>query len=150
MIEKISKTRGKKMKEYTLEDIKIGLTEEFKTQITEKMQTDFRDNTGDINPMHCDETFAKTKGFDKKLVFGMLTASFFSCLVGVYLPGKNCLFQECKDLKFHKPVFIGDELTVRGEVIEIDERFRRITIKATIRNQNATKVCSAKLIAGVL
>lgn len=138
------------MNEYQLEDIKIGMTEKFKVQITEKMQNDFRENTGDINPMHCDENFAKQKGFDNKIVFGMLTASFFSTLVGVYLPGKNCLFQECKDIRFHTPVFIGDELTIQGEVIEIDERFKRITIKAIIRNQNEKKVCSAKLIAGVL
>lgn len=138
------------MNEYTLDDIKIGMTEEFKVQITEKMQNDFRNNTGDINPMHTDEDFAQEKGFDNILVFGMLTASFFSTLVGVYLPGKNCLFQECKDIRFHSPVFVGDELTIKGEVIEIDDRFGRIIIKATIRNQENKKVCSGKLIAGVV
>jgi len=138
------------MNEYKLEDIKIGMTEEFKVKVTEKMQNDFRENSGDINPMHSNEEFAKEKGFDKILVFGMLTASFFSTLVGVYLPGKNCLFQECKDIRFHNPVFVGDELEIKGEVIEIDERFRRITVKAIIRNQDGKKVCSAKLIAGVV
>lgn len=138
------------MNEYQLEDIKIGMTEEFKVQITAQMQDDFRRLTGDINPMHQDEKFAQERGFTNKLVFGMLTASFFSTLVGVYLPGKNCLFQECKDIKFHNPVFIGDELTIKGEVTEIDDRFKRITIKATIRNQELKKVCSAKLITGIL
>jgi len=80
----------------------------------------------------------------------MLTASFFSTLVGVYLPGKNCLFQECKDIRFHSPVFIGDTLKITGQVVEIDNRFNRITLKANIRNQEEKKVCSAKLIAGVL
>ena len=138
------------MNEYKLEDIKIGMIEKFKVKITEKMQNDFREITGDVNPMHLDDEFANKNGFNKKLVFGMLTASFFSTLVGVYLPGKNCLFQECKDIRFHNPVFIGDELEIKGEVIEIDDRFKRITIKAVIRNQNDKKVCSAKLIAGVL
>lgn len=138
------------MKEYKLEDIRLGMAEEFKVKITKKMQEDFRENIGDINPMHSDENFSKQKGFEKPLVFGMLTASFFSKLVGVYLPGKNCLFQECKDIRFHSPVFVGDELTIKGEVVEIDERFKRITIKATIRNQTQKKVCSGKLIVGVL
>ena len=80
----------------------------------------------------------------------MLTASFYSKLVGVYLPGRNALFQECKDLMFHSPVFIGDILNIKGEVISIDDRFKRITIKAVIRNQHNKKVCSAKLIAGVI
>lgn len=138
------------MNEYKLEDITLGMAEEFKVKITEKMQNDFRKNSGDINPMHRDQAFAKEKGFEKPLVFGMLTASFFSSLVGVYLPGKNCLFQECKEIRFHSPVFIGDELTIKGEVVEIDERFRRITVKAVIRNQKQKKVCSGKLIAGVV
>ena len=86
------------MNEYKIEDIEIGMKEEFKVQITEKMQNEFRDNTGDINPMHSDPDFAKEKGFDDTLVFGMLTASFFSTLVGVYLPGKNCLFQDRKSV----------------------------------------------------
>lgn len=138
------------MNEYKLEEIYVGMKEEFSVRITEKMQNDFRKNTGDINPMHSDKNFAKQKGFNDVLVFGMLTASFFSTLVGVYLPGKNCLFQECKDIRFHSPVFIGDTLTILGQVVEIDNRFNRITIKATIRNQLQKKVCSAKLIAGVL
>ena len=123
------------MNEYKLEDIQIGMTQNFNVQITEKMQNDFRQNTGDINPMHSNQEFAKEKGFDQPLVFGMLTASFFSTLVGVYLPGKNCLFQECKEIRFHNPVFVGDKLEIQGEVIEIDDRFKRITIKAIIRNQ---------------
>lgn len=137
------------MNEYKLEDIQLGMKEEFKVLITEKMQNDFRDISGDINPMHSSKEFAEEKGFKDKLVFGMLTASFFSKLVGVYLPGENCLFQECKNIRFHKPVFVGDELNVIGEVTEIDDRFKRITIKGTIRNQNGDKVCSATLIAGV-
>ena len=138
------------MNEYKFEDIKINMSEEFSVKITEKMQNDFRDNINDTNPIHCDKEFAVDRGFDNVLVFGMLTASFFSKLIGVYLPGKNALFQECKNLLFHHPVYIGDTLNIKGEVVEIDERFKRITIKAIIRNQNNVKVCSAKLIAGVI
>ncbi len=138
------------MNEYELKDLKIGMTEEFCVKITEEMQDNFRQITGDINPMHSDKKFAKQRGFLDKLVFGMLTASFFSKLVGVYLPGKNCLFQECKDIRFHSPVFVGNELTVKGEITEIDERFGRLVIKATIHNQENKKVCSAKLMVGVL
>ena len=138
------------MNEYKFEDIKLNMVEEFKVEVTQKMQDDFKTNIGDINPIHSDKEFEQSKGFNNILVFGMLTASFYSKLVGVYLPGKNAIFQECKDLMFHNPVYIGDILQIKGEVIEIDERFKRITIKAIIRNQNNKKVCSAKLIAGVI
>ena len=137
------------MKEYELKDMQHGMTAEFSVIITEEMQNQFREITGDVNPMHHSKEFALEKGFPDKLVFGMLTASFFSTLVGVYLPGKNCLFQECQNIRFHAPVFVTDKLTIKGEVAEIDERFGRITVKATVRNQENKKVCSAKLIAGV-
>lgn len=137
------------MNEYKLDDIEIGMSESFEVTITEEMQNKFRETTGDINPMHSESEHAIEKGFKDKLVYGMLTASFFSTLVGVYLPGKNCLFQECKDILFHNPVYIGDKLTITGEVKEIDERFNRITVKAIIRNEDGKKVCSGKLIAGV-
>ena len=133
------------MNRYNIEDIHVGMQEEFSVTVTEKMQEDFRSNTGDINPIHHDTEFAEEKGFKDKLVFGMLTASFFSTLVGVYLPGENCLFQECKNIRFHAPVFVGDTLNINGEVVEVDERFNRITIKATIRNQIGKKVCSRKI-----
>ena len=129
------------MKEYELKDIQLGMTAEFGVTITEKMQNHFREMTGDVNPMHESKEFALEKGFPDKLVFGMLTASFFSTLVGVYLPGKNCLFQECQNIRFHAPVFVGDELTIKGEVTEIDERFKRITVKAIIRNKENKKIC---------
>lgn len=130
------------MNEYKLEDIKLNMQENFTVQITEKMQDDFRKTTGDVNPMHSNQEYAKEQGFSNPLVFGMLTTSFFSTLVGVYLPGKNSLFQECKDIRFHSPVFVGDTLTVNGKVTEIDDRFNRVTIKADIRNQDKKKVCS--------
>lgn len=88
-------------------------------------------------------------GYNDKLVYGMLTASFYSKLVGVYLPGEYCLFHEC-DVQWPKPVYIGDVLTVVGKVIEKNEQFRRIKIKAFIKNQNGDKVSRAVLTVGVL
>ena len=75
-------------------------------------------------------------GGDKdRMVYGMYTASLYSMLVGVYLPGERRLFHEC-DIHFCAPVYIGDVLTVRGSVKEIDPRFSRIVLKAEIRNQD--------------
>lgn len=138
------------MNKYNLEDIKLGMMEEFKVKVTQEMQDKFREISGDVNPMHSNCKFAQKQGFSNVLVYGMLTAAFFSKLVGVYLPGEKCLFQECKDIKFHLPVYINDELNVKGEIVDIDERFRRITIKALIYNKDEKKVCSAKLIVGII
>ena len=99
--------------------------------------------------MHTDSEHAKKYGYDNVLVYGMLTASFYSTLAGMYLPGQLCLFQEC-DIKWNKPVYIGDRLKIYGIVKEIDRRFQRITVKAYIENEKKEKVSRAKLICGVL
>ena len=99
--------------------------------------------------MHTSPDWAKENGFNDSLVYGLLTTSFYSTLAGVYLPGKYCLLQEVS-AKFTKPVFVGDELTVSGEVMEVQETFRRIIIKARIVNQNGETVNRAKITAGVL
>ena len=88
-------------------------------------------------------------GYRDRLVYGMLTASFYSRLVGVYLPGEKCLFREC-DVQWPLPVYVGDRLTVVGKVKEVDERMQIIKIKAFIHNQNGEKVSRANLTVGVL
>ena len=101
------------MNEYTYEEIQIGQKESFKVTVTEEMLSSFKNITGDVNPLHNDEEYALEKGYPGRVSYGMLTASFLSTLAGVYLPGKYSLIHEVK-LKFAKPVFIGDELTIEG------------------------------------
>ncbi|MEG1016236.1 MAG: hotdog domain-containing protein, partial [Oscillospiraceae bacterium] len=80
---------------------------------------------------------------------GMLCASLFSTLAGVYLPGKYCLLHELTT-KFKKPVFVGDTLTVFGTVTEKSDALRRITVSAKIVNQDGVLVNKASIKAGIL
>ncbi len=134
---------------YTLTDLQIGLTERFTVTVTQQMQDSFTNMSGDINPLHLETAAAKRRGFQDKLVYGMLTASLYSTLVGVYLPGENCLFQECR-VSWPKPVYVGDTLQVVGRVTGIDQRFQRIEVKAYIENQKGERVSRAVLTVGVL
>ena len=137
------------MNEYTFEELAVGQEESFTAVITEEMMVRFRDISGDVNPLHTDEAFAKGKGFPGRVAYGMLVASLYSRLAGVHLPGRNCLLQSVQS-DFMKPVFIGDELTVTGKIIEKDESVRRLVIKAAIRNQEGKKVSKARIEAGVI
>lgn len=83
------------------------------------------------------------------LVYGLLVSSFYSTLAGVYLPGKYCLLHKV-ETQFCSPVFIGDELKISGKIIEKNDNFKQITIKAEVRNQDGKKVNRAKIIAGIL
>lgn len=136
------------LKSYTLAELSKGVTESFTVRITEEKMAQFRALSGDISPIHMDAAYAAERGFPGRVCYGMLVASFFSTLAGVYLPGEHCLLHSV-ETKFAKPVFIGDELTVTGVVDEVNEVFREITVKATVTNGTGKKVCRAVIKAGV-
>lgn len=136
------------MNHYTFDELKEGMSESFTVTVTKEMLEAFRHMSGDENPLHCDEAYAKDQGFPDRVVYGMLTASFYSTLAGVYLPGERCLLQEVNS-RFRAPVFVGDVLTIEGTVKERHEGFKRIRIAAVIRNREGKKVSSAEIWAGV-
>lgn len=137
------------IREYRYEDLQIGMREEFTVTITDKMLSMFHELTGDFNPLHCSREFALEHQYPDRVVYGMLTASLISTLGGVYLPGKYCLIHSVES-KFLRPVFVGDTLTVYGEITALHDAFRRIEIKVWIKNQNQEKVLRGILKAGVL
>lgn len=135
------------MNTYTYDEIEVGQAESFTVTVTEDMLASFKAITGDNNPLHNDEDFAKAKGQPGRVAYGMLTASFLSTLAGVYLPGERSLIQQV-EIKFAKPVYIGDTLTVTGQVAEKNDTVQRIELKVTITNQDDAKVLRGKM--GVL
>ena len=137
------------MNEYRITDIAAGQQEHFSVTVTEEMMAKFLDITGDVNPLHTDDEFAKEKGFPQRVTYGMLTASLISTLGGVYLPGTYCLIQGV-EVRFAKPVYIGDVLEVTGEAVKVDTDLRYLEIKVTIRNQRNEKVLRGLLKAGVM
>ncbi len=137
------------MNEYKFSDIEIGLEESFEVKIDTSMMDKFLDISNDINPLHVDSNYAKKKGFPNRVVYGLLTSSFYSTLVGVHLPGKYCILQGI-DIQFSKPVYIGDALKISGKVSYINEAYKQIEIKAFITNQNNEKVSKATIKTGVI
>lgn len=140
------------MNSYSFDELEIGHVEQFSVKITKEMEDCFRSITGDINPLHMDDDFAKDIGEGKFLshvAFGMLTASFYSTLAGVYLPGKYSLIHSV-DSKFLNPVYVGDELIITGMVNEKQDTFKLIQIKAKVYNQNGKCVSKADMKVLVL
>lgn len=137
------------MNNYRFEDLKIGMSESFTVTVTEEMMNSFLLLSGDDNPLHNDREFAISQGYNDKVVYGLLTTSFISKLVGVLLPGKYCLIQGI-ELKYSKPVYVGDILIVKGTVDELHESVKRMTVKAEIINQDEKKVVKGKVEIGFL
>ena len=136
------------MNHYTLAEMTPGLTESFTVTVTEEMMQEFERLSGACSPSHIDEDYARRRGYPGRVVYGMLGASFFSTLAGVYLPGEHCLLHgvECK---FARPVFIGDTLTVTGTVLRVSEAVAEAEIKAVITNQEGKKVTRGIIRAGL-
>ncbi len=137
------------MNEYRFEDLYIGLTESFEYVVTQDKMDLFKALSGDYNPLHNDSEFAKSKGFDDKVVYGLLTASLISQLGGVFLPGKNCIIQQIQ-CKFPSPAYIGDRLLVSGVVEELNDTVHQAVIGVLIKNQFNKKIVRAKLYVGFL
>ena len=136
------------MTEYQWSDLHVGLAHSFDTVVTPAMMQRFQQDTGDINPMHVDESFARERGFDGAVVYGLLTSSFYSTLVGVYLPGKYALLHGIQ-IDFHKPVYVGVPLTVRGEISYLNDAFKRLEIAAEITTTEGARLSKARIRAGV-
>ena len=122
------------LSEYTFDEIEIGLTKQFQINITESMVDDFAKLTGDFSPIHMDEDYASTTTFQRRVVDGMLLASFLSRIDGMYLPGKHALYFS-QSLDFRYPCFFGDIITVYSVVIDKSVSTKILKIESKITNQ---------------
>lgn len=137
------------MNAFHFADIYLGLAASFEVRITKAMFASFVALSGDNSSLHTDEVFAREHGYITTPVHGMLTAAFYSQLVGIHLPGNNGYSQEYK-IAFTAPVYVGDVLTVSGEVEYINTAFEQLWISAQIINSDGVKVSRAKIKAGFL
>ena len=96
----------------------IGQSASFTKRITENDINAFAEISGDFNPIHVDEDAAKKSVFGRRIAHGMLSASFISAVLGMYLPGEGTIYLG-QNLKFLKPVDIGDEITAKVTVAEV-------------------------------
>ena len=122
--------------------MKVGMAERFVVTVGEEQQEQFFRLTGDCNPLHRDAGFARERGFADRVVYGMLASAYYSTLAGVYLPGENCLINECK-VTYHQAVYPGDVLTVEGVVSDVRESTRRIRISGKMTRADGTVVNTA-------
>jgi acyl dehydratase len=134
------------MNEYRYDEIKVGQTEQFSKKITTHMEDLFRELSGDVNPLHIDDDFARKGGrYNRHICFGMLSASFLSTLAGVYLPGKYSLIHSVDNISFKNPVYAGDMLTVTGTVREKQDDLKLLIVGVKITNGDGKAVLKANM-----
>ena len=127
------------MKAYTIDQLEIGQTASFAKTVTEADVCLFAGITGDINPLHLNQEYAKNTIFKDRVAHGMLTAGMISAVLGVQLPGPGTIYSG-QTLKFLAPVYIGDTITATVEVKEIVQEKGRVIMITTCTNQKGKTV----------
>ena len=130
------------MKSYTYEEIQIGQTASVTKTISEYDVYAFAGITGDFNPAHVNAPYAEGTFFKGRIAHGMLTASFVSTVLGMYLPGPGAIFLS-NTADFLAPVRIGDTITAVCEVVGKLEK-GRVRLKSTVSNQNGDVVLTGE------
>ncbi len=132
----------------TFDEIKLGDTASLVRTLTHKDIEVFAIMSGDINPAHVDETFAKSDSFHKIVAHGMWGASLISAVLGTQLPGPGSIYID-QSLHFHRPVGLGDTITVTVRVAKKTEEKHRVILDCCVSNQRGEKVISgtAEVIA---
>ena len=114
----------------TIEELSIGMVETYEKIITESDVEAFANLSGDHNPVHLDENFAKKTIFKKRIAHGLMSASFFSGIFGMKLPGYGSIYVS-QSLRFSKPVYIGDKVIAKVEITKIDILKSRVFFKTS-------------------
>ncbi len=121
-------TNIKELNGYAFEELKIGMSAVYSRTITDTDLRNFSGVTGDTNPMHLNEEYAKTTFFKGCIVHGMLTASMLSTVVGTKLPGPGCIYVS-QTLFFKAPVHIGETVYAKATVTALDDIKRRVVLQ---------------------
>jgi 3-hydroxybutyryl-CoA dehydratase len=129
----------------TIADLNLGDSAEFRKTISESDVYLFAGITGDLNPVHVDEEFAKTTPFGARVAHGPLTFALCAGLLGTELPGVGTI-AVTNEVTYEAPVYIGDTIAVRVEVAELDADRNRATMAVTWTKQDGTQVASGSMV----
>lgn len=116
-------------------DIKIGDKFSKTRVVTDDLIRAFAEVSGDYNPIHLDEEFAKTTRFGRRIAHGMLSGAFISAVLGYEFEARKIVYLS-QTMRFVAPVFIDDTITTTGTVTNIREEKGIVTLETICTNQN--------------
>ena len=133
------------MKSYTIQELREGLTVQEEFPVTEQMGIEFAGVSGDTNPVHLDQDYAKATRFGAKIAHGMLIGSFISNVIGTRMPGEGSIYMK-QEMTFLRPVYYGDRVTVEVAVIALQKDRNRAVLSTDCYNQKGEKVLAGEAL----
>lgn len=132
----------------TYDEISVGDTASIQHSLTKRDIVLFAIMSGDVNPAHLDEEYAKSDFFHQIIAHGMWGASLLSTVLGTQLPGPGTIYVN-QSLKFLKPILVGDMITAQVTVVEKQPEKHHLILDCVCVNQDQKRVISglAEVIA---
>ncbi len=115
----------------------VAIGQQFSTsrEVTDELVRRFAEVSGDYNPIHLDEEFAKTTRFGRRIAHGMLSGAFISAVLGNEFKDMKIVYLS-QTMKFTAPVFLGDTVTATATITAIREDKNIVTLETVCTNQN--------------
>lgn len=123
----------------TIDRISVGRSHQKTVTMTEEMMIAFTRSLGDHDSFHQDPEMAKDSYFGRIVAPGMLTASLIGFVLGTEFPGLGTIYVS-QNLKFVKPVYAGDRLTISVSVLEVMRERNRVSLDTLVENQDGQPV----------
>lgn len=120
-------------------DLYVGQSASISRRFTTQDVKTFSDMCMDKNPVHLDEEYAKNSFFGNRIVYGYLTASLFSGVIGSILPGTGSIYLN-QDMNFRKPVYHGELITATCTITHLREDKPIATLETICRNEKGEVV----------
>jgi 3-hydroxybutyryl-CoA dehydratase len=126
--------------------VKVGHRASFSKTVTEKDIETFAEVTGDLNPLHLDDAYASKTRFKGRIAHGMLSAGFISAALGTRLAPNAVVVYLSQQLRFQRPVNIGDTVTANCEVTAVQPERRFVTVKTDCVNQSGEEIVTGEAL----
>ena len=117
--------------------------------VTDELIRQFADLSGDYNPIHLDDEFAKGTRFGRRIAHGMLSGAFVSAVLGFKLSERKIVYLS-QTLRFVSPVFIGDTVTTTATVTNIRDDKPIVTMETVCTNQTGKTVVTGEAVVMLL
>ncbi len=126
--------------------IKVGHSASFSKTVSEKDVVAFAEITGDNQPLHLDDAYASRTRFKGRIAHGMLSAGFISAALGTKLAPNATVVYLSQQMRFQRPVKIGDTITAKCEVTALQPERRFVTVKTDCVNQAGEEVLTGEAL----
>lgn len=136
---------GSRVQGFYFDELTVGQTAETSRVVGAADIEAFAEVSGDHNPVHLDEAYAKTTTFGERIAHGMLSASFISAVIAGKLPGQGAIYLS-QSLRFRRPVKIGDLVVARATVKSLDEAKAHVVLDTVCEVNGKTVIDGEALI----